>query len=126
MSISSLLVATIEQFLDDVIVRMDTDPVKHIRLAALQRCLPLNGAELVRAWRSRAALYPNRLVEAVVEQSLDSEVLRGWAARDALVERGDDLAVRALLARIGTRSSARSWHLIACTCRTPCSNGKSI
>jgi len=100
-SISSLLVATIEQFLDDVIVRIDTDPVKHIRLAAVQRCLPLNGAELVRAWRSRAALYPDRLVQAVVEQSLDSEVLRGWAARDALVARGDELAVHALLTRIG-------------------------
>lgn len=99
-SISSLLVATIEQFIDDVIVRIDIDPVKHIRLAALQRCLPLNGAELVMAWRARAALYPDRLVEAVVEQSLDSEVLRGWAARDALIDRGDELAVHALLTRI--------------------------
>ncbi|HXW79173.1 MAG TPA: hypothetical protein VEJ84_06720 [Acidimicrobiales bacterium] len=100
-SISSFLVATIERFLDDVVVRMDTDPAKHMRLAALQRCLPLNGAELVRAWRTRAAVYPDKLVAALVEQSLDSEVLRGWAARDALVDRGDELAVHALLTRIG-------------------------
>jgi hypothetical protein len=99
-SISSFLVGTIERFLDDVLVRTDTDPVKHIRLAALQRCLPLNGAELVRAWRTRAVLYPDELVAAVVEQSLDSEVLRGWAAREALVDRGDELAVHALLTRI--------------------------
>jgi hypothetical protein len=99
-SISSFLVATIERFLDDVVVRMDTDPVKHIRLGALQRCVPLNGAELVRVWRSRAALYPDKLVAAVIEQSLDSEVLRGWAARDALIDRGDELAVQALLTRI--------------------------
>ena len=99
-TISSFLVATIERFLDDVVVRTDTELIKHIRLAALQRSLPLNGAELIRTWRSRAAIYPDQLVAAVVEQSLDAEVLRGWAARDALVDRGDNLAVHALLTRI--------------------------
>jgi hypothetical protein len=99
-SISSFLVATIERFLDDVIDRADTDPVKHIRLAALRRCHPLIGVELMRSWRSRAGRYPDALVAAIIEQSLDSEVLTGWAAREALVERGDDLAVHALLARI--------------------------
>jgi Domain of unknown function (DUF4037) len=101
-SISSFLVATIERFLDDVVLWADTDPVKHIRLAALRRSVPLLGPELMTTWRARAALYPDQLVAAMVEQSLDpqADVLRGWAARDALVERGDDLAVHALLTRV--------------------------
>jgi Domain of unknown function (DUF4037) len=100
-SISSFLGTTIERFIDDVIVRTDIDPVKHIRLAALKRCRTLLGRELIAALRTRVALYPDELVAAVVQRSLDAEVLRGWAAREALLARGDVLAVHALLARIG-------------------------
>jgi hypothetical protein len=37
----------------------------------------------------------------MVERSLNPQVLTGWAARKALADRGDDLAARALLSRIG-------------------------
>jgi hypothetical protein len=72
-----------------------------MRLAALQRSRPLLGAELMASWRTRADAFPGALVAALVEQALAPEALRGWAARDALVSRGDDLAVRDLLTRAG-------------------------
>lgn len=53
-----------ERWLDAVTLRADTDPVKHMRLAAIQRCRPLVGAELAGAWRDRADRYPDELVGA--------------------------------------------------------------
>ena len=35
-TISNFLTGTIDRFLDEVVLRADTDPVKHMRLAALQ------------------------------------------------------------------------------------------
>ncbi len=99
-TVSSFLVSTIDRFVDDVVLRTDTDPVKHMRMAALHRSRPLHGPELISAWRARA-VYPDTLVAAVVERSLSADVLTGWAARDALVGRGDDLAVQDLLTRAG-------------------------
>jgi hypothetical protein len=99
-TVSSFLVSTIDRFVDDVVVRADTDPVKHMRVAALQRSRPLHGPELISTWRARAAVYPDKLVAAVVAQSLSPDVLRGWGAREALADRGDDLAVHDLLTRV--------------------------
>ncbi len=99
-TVSSFLVSTIDRFVDDVVLRTDTDPVKHMRMAALHRCRPLHGAELISAWRARA-VYPDKLVAAVVQRSLSADVLEGWAAREALASRGDDLAVQDLLTRAG-------------------------
>ena len=100
-TVSNFLAGSIERFLDDVVLRASTDPVRHMRLAALQRSRPLLGAELMAAWRARAGAFPDTLVSALVEQALAPEVLRGWAAREALVSRGDDLAVSDLLTRAG-------------------------
>ena len=99
-TVSSFLVSTIDRFINDVVVRTDTDPVKHMRMAALHRCRPLHGRELISAWRARA-VYPDKLVAAVVERSLSADVLTGWAAREALASRGDHLAVQDLLTRAG-------------------------
>jgi Domain of unknown function (DUF4037) len=100
-TVSNFLAGTIERFLDDVVLNADTDPVKHMRLAAVQRARPLHGAELIAAWRARAAGYPDALVSAMVERSLSPQALAGWAARDALAGRGDNLALRDLLIRTG-------------------------
>jgi hypothetical protein len=100
-TMSNFLASTIERFLDDVVLNADTDPAKQMRLAALQRARPLLGAELITTWRSRAAGYPDTLVTAMVERSLNPQALVGWAARDALADRGDDLALRDLLVRAG-------------------------
>ena len=99
-TVSSFLVSTIDRLVDDVVLRTDTDPVKHMRMAALHRSRTLHGPGLISAWRARAG-YPDKLLTAVVERSLDPEVLRGWGARAALVGRGDDLAVHDLLSRAG-------------------------
>ena len=100
-TVSNFLVSSVEQFLDDVVIRASTDPVRHMRLAALQRCRPLAGTEMMASWRARAGTFPCTLVSALVEQALAPEVLTGWSAREALVSRGDDLAVRDLLTRAG-------------------------
>jgi hypothetical protein len=71
-----------------------------MRMAALHRCRPLHGPGLIGAWRARA-VYPDTLVAAVVQRSLRADVLQGWAAREALASRGDDLAVQDLLSRAG-------------------------
>jgi len=100
-TVSNFLVSSVEQFLDDVLVRANTDPVRHMRLAALQRCRPLAGTEMMASWRARADTFPRTLVSALVEQALAPEMLTSWSAREALVSRGDDLAVRDLLTRTG-------------------------
>jgi hypothetical protein len=100
-TVSNFVTASIGRFLDDVILRFSTEPVRHMRLAALQRSRPLTGAGLVASWRSRADEFPAQLVTALVEQALAPAALRGWAAREALVSRGDTLAVSDLLARAG-------------------------
>jgi hypothetical protein len=100
-TVSNFLTGTIERFLDQVVQHADTDPVKHMRLAALQRSCPLLGAELMASWRSRAGGYPDELVSAMVERALNPRVLASWAAREALVARGDDLAIQAMLSGIG-------------------------
>jgi hypothetical protein len=100
-TVSNFLTSTVDRFLDEVTGYADTDPVKHMRLAAVQRCHPLAGEPLIASWRERANQYPDRLVTAMVEQSLNPQVLTGWAAREALASRGDELAARALLSRIG-------------------------
>jgi len=100
-TVSNFLAGTVEEFLGDVVLRTSTDPVRHMRLAAVQRCRPLLGAKTMTSWRARADTFPDRLVSALVEQALAPEVLIGWAAREALVSRGDDLAVGDLLTRAG-------------------------
>ena len=99
-TVSSFLVSTIDRFVDDVVLRNDTDPVKHMRMAALHRCHPLHGPGLISAWRARAG-YPDELVAAMVARSLGPDALRGWGNREALAARGDDLAVHDLLTRAG-------------------------
>ena len=99
-NVSNFTAETVEEFLDRVIEGGDTDPVKHMRLAAIERCAPLRGGRTVEAWRARAREYPDALVDAMVAGSLRPGVLGGWESRDASVERGDSIASHALLARI--------------------------
>ena len=96
-TISNFTVATMERWLDAVTLRADTDPVKHMRLAAIQRCRPLVGAELALAWRDRADDYPDELVGAMVLRALDPDALHSWSAREALASRGDEIALHGLL-----------------------------
>ena len=100
-TVSNFLVSSMERFLAEVVLETSTDPVKHMRLAAIQRSRPLIGAELMASWRQRADAFPDTLVTALVEEALTPAALTGWAAREALVSRGDDLAASDLLTRAG-------------------------
>jgi hypothetical protein len=100
-TVSNFLASSVERFLDDVLLRTSTEPVRHMRLAALQRSRPLLGPELMATWRARADGFPRELISALVEQALAPEVLTGWAAREAFASRGDGLALRDLLTRTG-------------------------
>jgi hypothetical protein len=115
-TVSSFLVSTIDHFVDDVVLRTDTDPVKHMRLAALHRCRPLHGPELISAWQARA-VYPDQLVAAVVERSLGPDVLRGWGPGKRWPT-GETISRSMTCSPApGTRCSARSWRSTACTRR---------
>jgi hypothetical protein len=98
-TVSNFTVATVEQFLGAVTGETDTDPVKHMRLSAIQACRPLRGAETIQTWKAQVR-YPDRLADVMVERALSPETMAVWTARDALVERGDAIAVHALLSRI--------------------------
>ena len=113
-TVSSFLVSTIDRFVDDDVLRTDTDPVKHMRLAALHRCRPLHGPELISAWRARA-VYPDQLAAAVVERSLGPDVLAGWGAREARPAAVTIWRSMTCSPAPGTRCSARSWRSTACT-----------
>ena len=56
-TVSNFLTATIERFLDEVVQHADTDPVKHMRLAALQHARPLLGEQAIASWRFIAAVW---------------------------------------------------------------------
>jgi hypothetical protein len=99
-TVSSFTTGTVQRWLDAVTLRADTDPNKHMRLAAIQRCHPLAGAELLAGWREWADRYPDELAAAMVGRALDSGALPGWAAREALAERGDEIALQMLLAAV--------------------------
>ena len=70
------------------------------------------------SWRARADRFPGALARALVQQALTEEVLTGWAARDALAARGDDLAARDLLTRWDRQWSRLSSRSTASTRRT--------
>lgn len=99
-TVSSFSTGTVDRWLDAVTLRADADPNKHMRLAAIQRCRPLTGTPLMAAWRDRADRYPDELVTVMVHQALHPDALRSWAAREALAERGDEMAVQVLLAAV--------------------------
>ncbi|HLH99980.1 MAG TPA: DUF4037 domain-containing protein [Acidimicrobiales bacterium] len=99
-TVSNFTVATMDEFLRDVVEEADTDRVKHYRLAAVQRARPVRGSSQLAAWRQKAAGFPDRLVAALVTEALAPEILAGWAAREVLAERGDTAALHALLSHI--------------------------
>jgi hypothetical protein len=91
-----------ERWIGDVTVDADTDPVKHMRLAALTRSTPLVGAELAATCRSSAE-YPDRRTEAMLARLLDPDALVGWDSRHAA-------AARATSSSRGCWPHAPSWR----------------
>jgi hypothetical protein len=84
-----VLVEAVERTLDDVLERFDPDPMKHNFVGGLLHATPLQGEATVRAWRERAAAYPDGLRRTVVQAQAQIEGL--WRL-DAYAFRGNPVA----------------------------------
>ncbi|MGH9115202.1 MAG: class I SAM-dependent methyltransferase [Acidimicrobiales bacterium] len=100
-TVSGFLVADVETLVDALTsaTEADPDPMKQVRAASIGHSVVLLGAGLIEGWRARLETYPDALVAAAAARALDADQLPGWASRQALVERGDLLAVHDLLVR---------------------------
>jgi hypothetical protein len=98
-TISNFLASSPDRWIHAVTVDAGTDPVQHMRLAALIRSAPLVGTEQAAAWKAAASDYPDHLVRAMLGQILDPEALGGWAGRYAAADRGDRIMLYGLLSR---------------------------
>jgi hypothetical protein len=124
-TVSNFLVSSVERFLDDVLLRASTDPVRHIRLAALQRSRPLLGAELMASWRTRADAFPGILVAALVEQALARRHSGAGAPVMPWSAAATTLRSATCCPGPGTQWSGRFSPSTASTCRTASSNGSA-
>jgi len=91
---SQFLVGTLDRWLDDVIVRADTEPEYQVRITAIQHGQPLYGAELIERWRAKTAEYPAALAHAMVAEYSGfrpSYLLEMLAARDDVLLLHQDL-----------------------------------
>jgi hypothetical protein len=91
---SQFLVSTIDRWLDDAIIRADTEPEYQVRITAIQQGRPLHGAELIERWRARTAVYPDALAHAMVAEYSTFRpryLLEMLAARDDVLLLHQDL-----------------------------------
>jgi hypothetical protein len=65
---SQFLVSTIDRWLEDALVRADTNPEYQVRITAIQHGQPLYGADLIERWRAQVATYPEALAHAMVAE----------------------------------------------------------
>ena len=124
-TVSSFLVSTIDRFIGDVVLRADTDPVKHMRMAALCRCRPLHGPELISSWRrgrlcTRArSSRPWSSGPSARMCSRAGRTGKRWPAGETIWRS------KTCSAAPGTRCSARSWRSTASTHHIAWSNGRA-
>ena len=87
---------TMERYLRLVVDEGDPDPLAQIRLASLQQAQTVKGADLVAAWRARAAAYPPALTTAMLRANLEFDGVgyaeEMFAARDDLIPLYDLMA----------------------------------
>lgn len=82
---SGFLTSTIDRYLTAALDRADVEPELQVRITALLHGRALHGQPVIDAWRSRCAVYPTALAEAMVKAGLDlrpSQRLEMLAARD--------------------------------------------
>ena len=61
-----------EAMLDGVLEQYHSDPGSLNAMDTVRCCFPLYGEKLVQTWKTRAALYPEPLVEKIVREHLES------------------------------------------------------
>jgi hypothetical protein len=82
---SGFLTSTIDRYLDAALDGADVEPEFQVRITALVHGRALHGEPVIDAWRSRCAVYPSSLAEAMVGEALDlrpRQRLEMLAARD--------------------------------------------
>ena len=89
MDLSHFLVRTIDQYLDDVLLRFDTAVLKQLRHSALVESTPLHGHQQITEWQQRVAPYPDGLREAMIKKYLLAGRLGIWYLRETLLARED-------------------------------------
>ena len=94
---------TVSRFIDNVILRSDTDPAEHMRQGAMQRPRPLLATELIMSWRASAQGLPGELVSALRSKRLAPPGANrlGGPRRTRQLRR--DLAAEDRLTSAGTR-----------------------
>ncbi|MGO4600146.1 hypothetical protein [Terrabacter sp. 2RAF25] len=85
--VSGFVTSTIDTYVDRAF-EGDTEAELQVRVTALRDGIPLHGAAVIDAWRSRCADYPEALAVAMVLEGLD---LRSRERLEMLAERDDVL-----------------------------------
>lgn len=83
---SAFLTSTIDRYLASALDYADIEQELQVRITALLHGRALHGERIIDAWRSRCAIYPLPLAEAMVREGLD---LRPRERLDMLAARGD-------------------------------------
>ena len=86
LQISNRSVAVVEGWLADVVDAYATSLVKQDLIAIIQSGIPLKGAEAIEAWRTRVAMYPPGLAQAMIAEHL--WFMAAWN-RNKLARRGE-------------------------------------
>jgi hypothetical protein len=94
---SQFLVSTIDRWLDDALLRADTEPECQVRITALRHGQPLYGADLIERWRARTDPYPEALAHAMVAQHLE---FRPRYLMEMLAARNDVLMLHRCLVEV--------------------------
>jgi|GEM_PF-901892 len=87
--VGSSTLAYLEEIMEDVLLRNDTDHDKHTIMGGYIHALPLYGGEIVERWRKRIEAYPPDLAREMVRAHLDFRPLwllrKRFAGRDTLI-----------------------------------------
>lgn len=99
---SQFLVSTLDDWINTVVTKGDTEPEYQVRITAIRQGNPLHNAPLIKRWRSRTEPYPDVLAHAMAEKGLElwpRGRLEMLAARDDVVLLRSDLVdnVRGIL-----------------------------
>lgn len=89
---------SVEEIITAVVDHADPSLQRQVLVAAIQDGLPLGGHALLASWKARAAVYPEKLRVAMVQNHL---IFGPQAWLEMLAERDDVLVLHDLLCRIG-------------------------
>jgi hypothetical protein len=99
-TVSNFLGSTVEDMIDELVDAGEIDDVEQYRFAAISCSRALIGGDTLARWKSRIAVMPDPVAVSLVTESLDPDAIPGWHSRSALLERGDEIALRATIAAV--------------------------